>query len=284
MPGIFRVSCTSCSFMVESVASSTYVALADGQEVICPHPLERHYAEDATGLEWYALVREGRLKYRYAFVCLDCCELVHRGPADLSDSARSPSHLIAITHQPSLEEASAYTCSSCSSSRLFPVSGQLRVPGRSRPAVISQGPKTSMSSLLNGSAFVRDVRPLIDSGRYRLNLWLLAWLTKRLWTSKPTHQVLGLPRPITPRVLAVLEPIDDDTPGELAEQIHADAHEVFWTCLRERGVPDGVYELVIRDVISGHRVRRPLDGCSWSLLEFDDFIDLGLQPHGAPEA
>src|SRR4051812_43258740 len=64
------------------------------------------------------------------------------------------------------------------------------------------------------------------------SIGLLAWLTKRLWTPRPTHQVLGLPRPIAARVLEILEPIDTDTPPELAEQIRADAHDVFWVCLR----------------------------------------------------
>lgn len=123
MPGVFRVTCSSCDFVVESIASSTYVALADGREVVCPHPLERRYAEDATGLPWPALVRDGRLKYRYAFVCLACGELVYRGPTDLPESTRAPGHLYAITHQPSLREASSYSCSSCGLARLFPVSG-----------------------------------------------------------------------------------------------------------------------------------------------------------------
>jgi hypothetical protein len=142
MPGAFRVTCTACDFVVESIASSTYVTLADGQEVVCPHPLERRYAEDATGLEWGALVRDGRLTYRYAFLCLGCGELVHRGPRDLRDGARPPGHLLAITHQPSLREASSYTCSSCGMARLFPVSG-------------NSGCLASLVQLL----FRRDLRP-----------------------------------------------------------------------------------------------------------------------------
>jgi len=115
------------------------------------------------------------------------------------------------------------------------------------------------------------------------SIGLLAWLTKRLWTPKPTHQVLGLPRPIAARVLEILEPIDNDTPPEFAEQIQADAHDVFWTCLRERGVPENVYQLALGDPMTGHRVQRGMDGRSWSLLEFDDFIDLGLEPRGGRE-
>jgi len=112
------------------------------------------------------------------------------------------------------------------------------------------------------------------------SIGLLAWLTKKLWTPKPTHEVLGLPRPIAARVLEALEPLEEDTPPSLAERSEADARNVFWRCLRERGVPDGVYELVIGDPLTGHRVRRPSDGCSWSLPEFDDFIDLGLNQQG----
>jgi hypothetical protein len=84
-------------------------------------------------------------------------------------------------------------------------------------------------------------------------------------------------------VLEVLEPIEPDTPAELAEQLRADAHDVFAMSLRDRGVPDSVYELVLGDPIAGHRVRRNMDGCSWSLAEFDDFIDLGLAPRGRRE-
>jgi hypothetical protein len=116
-----------------------------------------------------------------------------------------------------------------------------------------------------------------------MDLWTLgffAWLTRKLWTPKPTHQVLGLPRPIAGRVLDALDAIESDTPPEVLEQIHVDARETFWRCLRERSVPENVYELIIRDPILGHRVRRRTDDRSWSLVEFDDFIDLGLDPQG----
>jgi hypothetical protein len=109
-------------------------------------------------------------------------------------------------------------------------------------------------------------------------------LAKKLWTPKPTHEVLGLPQPIAGRVLGALDGIDDDESPEAIEQMHADARETFRICLRERGVPDGAYELVIRDTITGHRVVRRADGCSWSIAEFGDFIDLGLNPRGTHEA
>ena len=111
----------------------------------------------------------------------------------------------------------------------------------------------------------------------------MAWLTKRLWTPKPTHEVLGLPPPISGQILATLEALDDYTFAELAGQIHEDAKDVLWRCLGERGVPDGVYELVVGTSANGHRIRRMMDGRSWSLHEFDDFIDLGLNQQGAAE-
>lgn len=116
-----------------------------------------------------------------------------------------------------------------------------------------------------------------------MNLWFLAWLMKKLWTPKRTHEVLGLPRPIAARVLEALEPIDEDTPPELAEQIRAKAQDVFWFCLHERGVPEQVYDLIIGNPPLEHRVQRRLDGRSWTLHEFDDFIDLGLNPRGTKE-
>jgi hypothetical protein len=103
-----------------------------------------------------------------------------------------------------------------------------------------------------------------------------------LWTLKPTRKVLRLPPSVAARVLATLEPITENTPAERADEIRAGAQEVLWECLRERGVPDGVYELVLGDPIAGHRIRRRTDGRSWSLPEFDDFIDLGLNLHGTP--
>jgi hypothetical protein len=84
-------------------------------------------------------------------------------------------------------------------------------------------------------------------------------------------------------VLLALNEIDDDTPADAVEEVHAQARETLWKCLRERNVPDNLYELVIRDPVAGHRVRRGTDGCSWSLIEFDDFIDLALNPRGTPD-
>ena len=113
-----------------------------------------------------------------------------------------------------------------------------------------------------------------------MNLGLLLWLTKLLWTTKPTHEVLGLPRPISARVLAALDELDDQRTAGIADQIRADARQIFTEALHERVVPDDVYMLQIAVGLEEHRVVRPLDGCSWSLSDFDDFIDLGLHQRG----
>jgi len=115
-----------------------------------------------------------------------------------------------------------------------------------------------------------------------VNPGLLGWLTRLLWTPKPTREVLGLPRSIAARLLETLEPIADDTPPELADAIRTDAHAVLEACLEERGVPDGVYALLIEsDPTAGHRIQRRTDGRSWTLNEFDEYIDLGLYPGGS---
>ena len=95
--------------------------------------------------------------------------------------------------------------------------------------------------------------------------------------------MLGLPRSIASRLLETLEPIADDTPHEfVADTIRADAHAVLRACLYERGVPDGVYALLIEtDPIFSHRIERRTDGRSWTLNDFDEFIDLGLHPEGS---
>jgi len=94
--------------------------------------------------------------------------------------------------------------------------------------------------------------------------------------------VLGLPRSIAARLLETLDPINEDTAPELAVAIRTDAHAVLRACLEERGVPEGVYSLVIEsEPTSSHRIQRQADGRSWTLNEFDDFIDLGLHPEGS---
>lgn len=100
-----------------------------------------------------------------------------------------------------------------------------------------------------------------------INPWSFAfgvWLLRKLWTPKPTHQVLGLPRPIAPQVLDALDALEPDTPPRIAEQIQEDAEGALQKCLRARGVPDGVYELIVGDPEPGHshRVRRSADGCT----------------------
>jgi len=84
---------------------------------------------------------------------------------------------------------------------------------------------------------------------WSITFW--GWLLRKLWTPKPTHQVLGLPRPIAPQVLDALDAFEPDTPSRIADQIQEDAETALQKCLRERGVPDGVYELIIGDPASG---------------------------------
>jgi hypothetical protein len=113
-----------------------------------------------------------------------------------------------------------------------------------------------------------------------LNPALFGWLTKLLWTSTPTHEVLGLPKPISARVLAALDEQHDGQNEAIVEQIQVEAQQVFAGALRERGVPQDVYRLVISVGFEEHLVQRQLDGCTWSLFEFDDFIDLGMHSRG----
>ena len=114
-----------------------------------------------------------------------------------------------------------------------------------------------------------------------LTLTIALWILKRfLWSSKRTTDVLGLPRPIAGRVLAVLDAAEDDKEDDAIQQLHSHARDVLEECLKERGVPGGVYELVLGETGADHRVRRSSDGQSWSLVAFDDFIDLGLNPRG----
>lgn len=117
-----------------------------------------------------------------------------------------------------------------------------------------------------------------------MNPGLLLWLAKLLWRPKRTHELLGLPRPISARVLEVLDELQDDRTEGIADQIWADAHQIFSEALQERHVPSDVYDLVTRHGSDEHRVIRPFDGCTWSLFEFDDFIDLGLNQSGAPRS
>ena len=109
---------------------------------------------------------------------------------------------------------------------------------------------------------------------------LLAWLTRLLWLPRPTRKRLGLPPSIAARVVETLAALEEETPPEQVDAIHAAARLALSECLWERRVPEALYVLLVDETYGAHRVRRIADGCSWSLHELDDFIDLGLHPRG----
>jgi len=124
MPGIYKIYCNSCSYSIESVMSVT-VAIADsGSEIICPHPCECSTAEDNTGKSWNELVRNNRIRHRYAFVCLNCGENDFYGPDELTEKAMTFTHIGGIVYQPSVSEAKKYKCRSCGKKSLYPICRQ----------------------------------------------------------------------------------------------------------------------------------------------------------------
>ncbi len=110
---------------------------------------------------------------------------------------------------------------------------------------------------------------------------LLGWISRLLWAPQSTRKVMGLPRSINARVLEALEYIEPETPPERVLQIQEEARLIFRECLWERHVPEHVYQLVIHSAPERHRVVRTTDHRSWTLRDFDDFIDLGLHPTGS---
>ena len=68
----------------------------------------------------------------------------------------------------------------------------------------------------------------------------------------------------------------------MVEEIIDEARAALRESLSEREVPEGIYTLDFGpDPVITTRVLRSLDGRSWTLREFDDFIDLGLHPQGS---
>ena len=137
MPGIFEARCLSCDFKTPQMGATTFVALSDGSEQVCPHPGEETIAEKLTGCSWRELADSGRIRYRYPFLCLEC------GEADLYGlpvSART--HIGAIIEQP--EHADGTPCSSCGRTTLHPLSGE-------RP---KRGLKLILASIVIGLAGV----------------------------------------------------------------------------------------------------------------------------------
>jgi hypothetical protein len=116
-----------------------------------------------------------------------------------------------------------------------------------------------------------------------MNPGLIFLLIRWLWTPKPTREVVGLPRSIAERMQASLDALSGHTSPEMLDEIGQDARELLRESLAERGVPEGAYALELgSDPPLTARVVRPQDGCSWTLAEFDEFIDLGLHPRGSP--
>ena len=119
MPGIFELTCTQCSFVERTSESSTWVTLRDGRQEVCGPPCERRTAEELTGQPWAALVREGRLLYRYAFVCLGCGDVDHYEPPRKVRGG----HIAAIVHHPGADDGAKLRCVKCGQARLSPVQG-----------------------------------------------------------------------------------------------------------------------------------------------------------------
>jgi hypothetical protein len=110
-------------------------------------------------------------------------------------------------------------------------------------------------------------------------LALLSWLQ---WTPKDTRSVVGLRRSIADRVESSLDAVTPHTPSNLLPEILEEARSALREGLSERQVADGIYCLELgADPSVTARVLRSRDGCSWTLREFDDFIDLGLYPKGS---
>jgi hypothetical protein len=119
MPGIFKITCTHCPFAAEECASSTWVAVRDGTQEPCPHPLERTIAQERTGESWEALVRAGRVHYRYAFLCRDCGAVEHH---EVPGRA-SRGHIASIVYHPREADALAVPCARCQARRLVAIVG-----------------------------------------------------------------------------------------------------------------------------------------------------------------
>ena len=95
MPAVMQLACRRCDFAREGIQAVTIFIKADGSEVICPHPLETRYAEEATGLSWKELKRASRIRYRCGMVCLGCGDLGYYGPVSL-EQAQVARHTSAI--------------------------------------------------------------------------------------------------------------------------------------------------------------------------------------------
>ena len=116
-----RIACNQCDYARRAIASITVAIKADGSEVVCPHPIEFTRAEEATGLSWRELKRAGRIRYRYAMVCLGCGELDYYGPDQLGTGPRQPTHIGSIVRKIRRREAGMHRCRACGLNTLQPL-------------------------------------------------------------------------------------------------------------------------------------------------------------------
>ncbi len=124
MPGLYRLYCDSCTYEIKDGASITIVLVDDGTEKICPHPLERRAAEEATGMQWRELEKANRIRYRFAYACLNCG---HKDFYELGGSLRDGvrhDHIYSITYQPTVADANGQACISCGHKELYPICGE----------------------------------------------------------------------------------------------------------------------------------------------------------------
>jgi len=121
MPAVMRIACNRCDYARRGIASITVAIKADGSEVVCPHPLEVARAEEATGLRWRELERAGRIRYRYAMICLGCGELEYYGPDQLGMSPRRRTHIGRIVSSVRSREALMHVCRGCGRNTLRPL-------------------------------------------------------------------------------------------------------------------------------------------------------------------
>ena len=73
---IFALKCDRCAFQVSPTGGGyMYVLDADGNRVICPHPLEFTTVERVTGMSWDSAPEKGLVHYAIQALCLRCAEV-----------------------------------------------------------------------------------------------------------------------------------------------------------------------------------------------------------------
>jgi hypothetical protein len=106
------INCTDCDFKTKQFSDGElYVILDSGDEQICVHPLERIHAERFTGKTIHELRSEGRLRYKEAYICLECGHVDHYSRHQIESSAP-------VEHSRDAIET-RLLCSACGKSRLI---------------------------------------------------------------------------------------------------------------------------------------------------------------------